>query len=169
LKKARFCNIVIATSWKTLNQMDNTNGKPPENDENAADISVPSNVFLIMEGVKAIPLDKARITIGRSHDNLLVIDDPRISRHHSEIRVIRGGFVLFDMNSSGGTYVNGRRITQGILYPGDLISLAGVNFVFTQDTRLIGRGTDQLKPDGPGQRPTAIFKSSVQPKDTQDL
>jgi pSer/pThr/pTyr-binding forkhead associated (FHA) protein len=143
--------------------MDDINGKPPESSESesAADNFIPPNVFLIMEGVKAIPLDHIRITIGRSHDNILVIDDPRVSRHHAEIRVIRGGFVLFDLNSSGGTYLNGRRTNQGILYPGDLISLAGVNFIFTQDTRFATRATDKLTPEGPGKRATVIFDGSV--------
>jgi pSer/pThr/pTyr-binding forkhead associated (FHA) protein len=117
-----------------------------------------------MQGVKAIPLDQAHVTIGRSHENVIVIDDPRVSRYHAEIRVIRGGFVLFDLNSSGGTYINGQRTQQAILYSGDMISLAGVNFVFTQDTRFIGR-EDKPAPEGEGKRPTVIFnKSPITPK-----
>lgn len=137
---------------------------PADNDENQAKVSVPPNVFLIMEGVRAIPLDKACVTIGRSRDNLAVVDDPRISRHHAEIRVIRGGFVLFDLNSSGGTFVNGQRVNQGILYPGDVISLAGVNFVFAQDTRLAGRAEDDSAPEDGGDRSTVIFKSRIIPR-----
>jgi pSer/pThr/pTyr-binding forkhead associated (FHA) protein len=143
---------------KRLEKMDDNNNKPAEKSENMADNPVPENAFLIREGVKAIPLNKVHITIGRSHDNKIVVDDPRVSRHHAEIRVIRGNFVLFDLNSSGGSYVNGQRASQGILYPGDLISLAGVSFIFTQDTRLISRGTDTL-PVGPGDRHTAIFRT----------
>lgn len=126
------------------------------------DNSVPHNVFLVLEGSKAVPLDQLVFSIGRSHDNTLVLDDPRISRHHAEIRVIRDHFVLFDLNSSGGTFVNGLRTGQGLLYPGDLISLAGVNLVFTQDTRLMNRrgdGSGSLV--GPGQRPTAVFNTSM--------
>jgi pSer/pThr/pTyr-binding forkhead associated (FHA) protein len=140
--------------------MDDINSSPPETSEQPEE-NIPPYTFLIMEGVRAIPLDKVRITIGRSLDNLLVVDDPRVSRRHAEIRVIRGGFVLFDLKSSGGTYLNGRRIEQGILYPGDLISLAGVKFVFTQDTRFTGQGTNPLSPGGPGKRQTVIFNSSI--------
>jgi pSer/pThr/pTyr-binding forkhead associated (FHA) protein len=41
--------------------------------------------------------------------------------------------MLFDLNSSGGTFVNGQRIDQSILYPGDVVSLAGVTLIFGQD------------------------------------
>ena len=147
--------------------MDDTHNTPINNEP--PEEKIPPHTFLIMNGVRAIPLDKIHVTIGRSHENALVIDDPRVSRHHAEIRVINGGFMLFDLNSSGGTYVNGRRITQVILYPGDLLSLAGVNFVFTQDTRFIGRGTDQTSPEGPGKRATVIFNRSEQSKDTKEF
>ena len=143
--------------------MDDPQSTPTENNENSGmDISIPENVFLILEGSKAVPLDQLVFSIGRSHDNTLVLDDPRISRHHAEIRVLRDHFVLFDLNSSGGTYVNGLRTGQGLLYPGDLISLAGVNLVFTQDMRLMNRGTDASGSSvGPGQRATAVFNTSL--------
>lgn len=143
--------------------MDDNSGRPIEGNENARDI-IPPNIFLIMEGVKAIPLDKTHITIGRSQDNTIVVDDPRVSRHHMEIRVIRKQFVLFDLASTGGTYVNNQRTSQIILYPGDIISLAGVNFVFMRDRRLTSR-TDLNSPTGPGNRNTAIFNTSMFPKD----
>ncbi len=144
--------------------MDDLNNKTrPENDENSGMTDpIPESVFLVMEGRKAVPLNALIFSIGRSHDNTLVLDDPRVSRHHAEVRVIRGHFILFDLNSSGGTYVNGQKVSQGLLYPGDLISLAGVNLVFTQDTRLINnRNLDSSgNVIGPGQRPTAVFNTS---------
>ncbi len=140
--------------------MDHFNDKPTESAENTVDNSVPPNTFLIREGVKAIPLKKAYITIGRNHENMVVVDDPRVSRRHAELRVIRGNFVIFDLNSAGGTYVNGQRTNQGILYSGDLISLAGVNFVISQDTRLMDRLTDSIVV-GSGKRDTVTFKKSL--------
>jgi pSer/pThr/pTyr-binding forkhead associated (FHA) protein len=94
-----------------------------------------------------------------------VIDDPRMSRHHLEIRVIREQFALFDLDSSGGTYVNGQRINQGILYPGDLISLASVNVVFTQDRLLSERvKTDPTTLGGHGKLVTAVFEAALRDK-----
>src|SRR5688500_2605939 len=141
--------------------MDDHSIKPEENSEVEKENVIPSNTFLIMEGTKAIPLTQSPITIGRSHENVIVLDDPRVSRKHLEIRVIREHFVLFDLNSSGGTFVNGQRVNQGILYSGDVISLAGVNLVFMQDSRLRVPGTDPLRQQGAGERNTAIFNSST--------
>ncbi len=95
--------------------------------------SIPENAFIIIEGVKVFPLHASVINIGRRMDNQLVIDDPRISRNHAQLRAIKGRFVLFDLNSTGGTFVNGQRASQTVLYPGDVISLAGVALIFGQD------------------------------------
>ena len=143
--------------------MDDTNGKPVVNDENPGDNIIPPNAFLVMEGITAFPLDKVHITVGRSQDNTIMVDDPRVSRHHMEIRVIHKQFVLFDLASSGGTHVNNQRTSQVILYPGDTISLAGVNFVFIMDRRLIRR-TDPHSPTGPGDRNTVVLNTSKFPK-----
>ena len=133
--------------------------------QTGTDSSIPEDFYLIVEGTQAIPLDKSVTSVGRSHENALVIDDPRISRHHLEIRVIREQFVLFDLNSSGGTYVNGQRVSQGVLYPGDLISLAGVNVVIAQDKLLAKRGkTDPEKLGGLGEHVTAVFQTAMRKK-----
>jgi len=89
--------------------------------------------FLIVGGTKVYSLDHAVTNIGRRLDNHLVVDDPRVSRYHSQVRYARGRFIIFDLNSTGGTFVNGQRTTQSALYPGDVISLAGLPIVFGQD------------------------------------
>ena len=141
--------------------MDNSNLNPEQKTEPSKEGTIPENAFLTMAGTQAIPINQLHVTIGRSHDNTLVLDDPRVSRRHMEIRVIRDHFVLFDLNSSGGTYVNGQKVSQGILYTGDVISLAGVSLVFMQDTRLRVPGTDPFANQGPGDRNTAIFNPST--------
>lgn len=103
----------------------------PSSDEMA---TIPENAFLIIEGVKVHPLNESVVNIGRRLENQLVIDDPRVSRNHAQLRAIKGRFVLFDLNSTGGTFVNGQRTSQTVLYPGDVISLAGVALIFGQDT-----------------------------------
>jgi hypothetical protein len=112
-----------------------TRGMTPINDAKAEkeDVKLPKNAFFIVDGVKVFPLNKSIINIGRRMDNQLVIDDPRVSRNHSQLRAIKGRFVIFDLNSTGGTFVNGQRTSQSVLYPGDVVSLAGVPLVFGQD------------------------------------
>jgi hypothetical protein len=110
-----------------------TKGMPSEpSPESSADATFP-NAFLIMNGTKVIAINQPVINIGRRLDNQIVIDDSRVSRAHAQLRVTKGRFVLFDLNSSGGTFVNGQRTNQSFLSPGDVISLAGVTFIFGQE------------------------------------
>ncbi len=90
------------------------------------------DAFLIVNGVDLFLIRQPIVSIGRRTDNLLVLNDPRVSRAHAEVRRIRGRFVIFDTNSSGGTYVNGKRVTHSVLYDSDVISLAGVHLIFRQ-------------------------------------
>jgi pSer/pThr/pTyr-binding forkhead associated (FHA) protein len=110
-----------------------TQSVPLETPKEEATENIPENAFLIVEGIKVFPLTQSVINIGRRLDNHLVIDDPRVSRNHAQLRAIKGRFVLFDLNSTGGTFVNGQRTSQTVLYPGDVISLAGVALIFGQD------------------------------------
>jgi len=93
----------------------------------------PSNAFLIVDGTHTYPLRRSVINIGRRSDNHLVVDDPRVSRVHAQLRAVRGRYLLFDLDSTGGTFLNGERIRQAMLSPGDVITLAGVPLVYGQD------------------------------------
>ena len=94
--------------------------------------TIPEEAFLVIDGAKVYPLTLTVITIGRRLENTLVIDDPRVSRTHAQLRAINGRYVVFDLNSSGGTFLNGRKTTQAIVYPGDVISLSGVDLIYGQ-------------------------------------
>jgi pSer/pThr/pTyr-binding forkhead associated (FHA) protein len=135
------------------------------NEETEESDNIPENAFLIIEGVKVHPLNEAVVNIGRRLENQLVIDDPRVSRNHAQLRAIKGRFVLFDLNSTGGTFVNGQRTSQTVLYPGDVISLAGVALIFGQDNpppRPDLATTSPLNPDpGTSERPTATLEHNT--------
>lgn len=98
---------------------------------------------LIVDGVRRFRMDGVITNIGRQDDNHLVIDDRRVSRRHAQVRLLRGRHMIFDLDSSGGTWVNGQRINQRLLAPGDLISLAGVPIVYLQDDSWNGRTETQ--------------------------
>jgi pSer/pThr/pTyr-binding forkhead associated (FHA) protein len=86
-----------------------------------------------VEGSSMYSLSEPVTNIGRLPENHLVISDVRVSRRHAQIRLARTQYMIFDLDSRGGTFVNGRRITQSTLQPGDVISLAGVPLVFGVD------------------------------------
>lgn len=144
-----------------VEHMAETKGIPNENSQTPQETDhIPENAFLIIEGVKVYPLVTIVINIGRRMDNQLVIDDPRISRNHAQLRAINGRYVLFDLNSTGGTFVNGQRTSQCVLYPGDVVSLAGVALIFGQDNPPQRPDLVDTAPLNPAasERPTAILK-----------
>lgn len=94
--------------------------------------TIPEDAFVIIDGTRVIPLNQAVINIGRRIENTLVVDDPRVSRTHAQMRAINGRYIIFDLNSTGGTFVNGERVKQTVLYPGDVISLAGADLIYGQ-------------------------------------
>lgn len=102
-------------------------------EEEQFDIEIPRDAYLIVDGTDVFSCNEHTIKIGRNTENQLVIDDQRVSRQHAQIRAIKGNFVLFDLNSSGGTFVNGERVNQQVLRAGDVISLAGVPLVYGQE------------------------------------
>ncbi|MBN9386593.1 MAG: DUF3662 domain-containing protein [Chloroflexi bacterium] len=71
------------------------------------------------------------VTVGRGLDNdVIYSEETRVSRHHCRIEFKYGQFLLFDLNSTNGTLVNGRPVTQIVLTPGDRISLGGFEVLF---------------------------------------
>lgn len=92
-----------------------------------------SGGFLIDHHNEVFYLDAPVITIGRQWNADFIIADPRVSRLHAQIRFVDGRFVLFDLGSTGGSFVNGQRVQQQVLFRGDVISLAGVELIFGQD------------------------------------
>lgn len=154
-----------------LGAAEETRGMTPiaGNEKATDEDSLPQSAFLIVDGVKVFPLTQSVVNIGRRLDNQLVIDDPRISRNHAQLRAIKGRFVIFDLNSTGGTFVNGQRTSQSVMYPGDVISLAGVPLVFGQDNpppRPDLADTNPLN-EASGERPTAFLKQKTGKFDTK--
>lgn len=75
-----------------------------------------------------------QITIGRSADNDLQLDDPRVSRHHALLERLGSRFRLRDLGSDNGTFVNGQPVKGMVwLKPGDQIHIAKFRLVFAQD------------------------------------
>lgn len=68
-------------------------------------------------------LSKERFTIGRLTDNDLRIDQPIVSSHHAVVINILNDSFIEDLNSTNGTYVNGRLIKKHALQQGDLITI----------------------------------------------
>lgn len=104
-------------------------------DEAAASLSEgpEGRPFLIIEGERHVNLTEPTVSLGRALDNDIIIEDPRVSRHHAQIRQRYGHMVLYDLDSSGGTSINDYPIEECMLHSGDVISLAGVEIIYGED------------------------------------
>ena len=82
-------------------------------------------------------IDKAVTTIGRLACSDVVISHERVSRKHARIDREGGSYVLRDCGSRCGTFVNGRRVVEHVLAPGDRIALGAadrVHVTFDRET-----------------------------------
>ena len=78
-------------------------------------------------------LDADQISIGRDSSNRIPVNDAEVSRHHSRLSFQGGKYVLEDMGSTNGTFVNGQRLTgPRVLKSGEVVSL-GEQIVFVYE------------------------------------
>lgn len=74
--------------------------------------------------IKIVPIESDSITIGRAPDNVVVLPERNVSRHHARIRVENGRFFVEDAGARFGLKVNGQRIDGGAeISPGDLVHI----------------------------------------------
>ena len=93
---------------------------------------------------KTFDLDRGELTIGRDIHNDIVINDAEVSRHHARLVAQGGGYVLEDMGSTNGTFVNGQRLMgPHMLRLGEEISL-GENVGLSYEMRGYDAGATQV-------------------------
>ena len=72
-------------------------------------------------------------TVGRDPGNDIILRDPKVSRHHAEIVFERGFFVLHDLASANGTFVNGKRVRVAPLTHGCKVRLGNTYGRFSEE------------------------------------
>ena len=68
--------------------------------------------------------------IGRAPGNHIVLKEPKVSRHHATVEQQNGHYLLKDLGSSNGTFVNGEKISEQILQPGDEVMIGDFKLTF---------------------------------------
>jgi pSer/pThr/pTyr-binding forkhead associated (FHA) protein len=81
--------------------------------------------------IREYPLDRPVLTIGRHEDNDIVIDHMGVSGRHARVAVDGHSVILTDLQSTNGTFLNGRRVEQGELRPNDWITIGRHILTFT--------------------------------------
>ncbi|MEK6256058.1 MAG: FHA domain-containing protein [Chloroflexota bacterium] len=100
---------------------------------NFRDPAIPNNVFLEINN-QVIPIMRRETKLGRSLENDLVIQDVLVSRDHAKVVCEDGKFILYNLDSTGGSFINGTKCTRGELKSGDEISLATVKITFREES-----------------------------------
>jgi FHA domain-containing protein len=85
---------------------------------------------LVINGTRTISLIQPLLNIGRGADNHIVLDDTFVSRHHIQLRLRFGMYMLFDVNSRSGTYVNNVLIKEHPLQAGDVIRIGNTQIIY---------------------------------------
>jgi len=120
----------------------------------AAGNDIPQNAFLIVNGSEIVPLTKKVVNIGRMDDNDIILQNAHISRYHARLQAHAGRYVIIDLESTGGTSVNGKRVTQAAIKPGDVISLSGIPLIYGQS-----KGASKLASALDGSPPQKKFRA----------
>ncbi len=76
------------------------------------------------------PLNKDRITIGRDVKNDILLNDDSISREHVEVIRTADTYMIRDLKSKNGLYVNNQRVPEHLLQEGDSITIGDLSFFF---------------------------------------
>ncbi|MBK8134560.1 MAG: DUF3662 domain-containing protein [Anaerolineae bacterium] len=95
--------------------------------------AAPGNAHLIVNGGSPYRLASDVVNIGRMVDNDLPLDDPYVSRYHVQLRRRGSEYLLFDINSSRGTSVNGTRVKEHRLRSGDVIDIGRSRLIYMDD------------------------------------
>ncbi len=97
-----------------------------------ATYQAPQSMLMINE-TKIVTLRKSLVNIGRGSSNDIVIQDAYISRHHLQLRRRFGTYILFDVNSRGGTLVNDMAVRNHRLQNGDVIHIGHSRLIYTDE------------------------------------
>ncbi len=83
--------------------------------------------------IKEVQLTKDRTTLGRRPYNDIVIDNLAVSGEHAAVQMLDGEVYLEDLNSTNGTYVNGKAAKKQELHNGDVVEVGKYQIKFVSD------------------------------------
>lgn len=94
----------------------------------------PVNAHLVIDGGRSEMLISPLVTLGRSHDNTIVLDDPYVSRYHAQLRLRFGVYTFFDIHSQAGSFINDVRVHEHRLQSGDVIRLGHTRILYLDES-----------------------------------
>src|SRR5262245_39459452 len=86
-----------------------------------------------------------KTTIGRVEDNTFQIAEPSVSSHHAEVLLRGSDVVVHDLNSTNGTFINGEKVSESVLKPGQILRLGQIEMRLESDAPAVA-GAPAKKP-----------------------
>jgi pSer/pThr/pTyr-binding forkhead associated (FHA) protein len=124
-----------------------------------------AELFLKFEDqvLQELLLSGGTVTIGRQPDNVFRIDNPAVSGHHAKIYAEGDHYVIEDVESFNGTYVNGQRISKMVLRDGDNATIGKHTIEFRDEVRPVAApyGPLDIAVDGQLPRPPQLDRTVV--------
>ena len=120
-QQADFGHTMVYSPSKDARRLDPRDGRAPG-----------GKAFLVGAGKRTV-LSGSRILIGRSRECDIQLDDPNTSRRHAEVRREGGAWVVADLGSTNGIKVNGSRVAEAELHPGDEVTLGLIRLRFERE------------------------------------
>ena len=108
---------------------------------------------------KRVPVDPIPFLIGRQPENHLILRDSRVSRSHARILVENGAYVLEDIGSRHGTFVNGKRVKRKTLENSDRVEFGAqdsYHLLFALDGAELKRLMEQVGGADQGAAPLGV-------------
>ena len=119
--------IILAVTYRQLKAPKSAAGK-------TAPYTYKPYAYLVAqdESAKRYPITNTIWRIGRTKDNELPLNDKSVSRRHAEIqRYSNGNFVIYDVDSLNGVFVNSEPVKKKKLQEGDIIEIGDIYLRFT--------------------------------------
>jgi pSer/pThr/pTyr-binding forkhead associated (FHA) protein len=120
-------------------------------------------LVLLSEGFagRTYELKVDKTTVGRVSDNAFEIPESSVSSHHAEILLRGSDVVVKDLDSTNGTFINGEKITEAVLKPGQTLRFGTVELRL--DT---GEGTPvpATKPPAPSKQKQTLDQTRIIPQ-----
>lgn len=130
-----FVRMADPHSGVLLGMVAQSNAQHEENDGPGADSASAIATWSLGGPTAERLVNEPVLRIGRALSNDIVVDDLRVSRRHAELRRLTGGrYMIVDLHSSNGTFVNGTRISEAVLTDADYVTVGHHLFRFVGDT-----------------------------------
>lgn len=126
-----------------------------------------AKLVLLSQGLtgRTHELNVDKTTIGRVEDNTFPITEPSVSSHHCEILLRGSDVVVKDLNSTNGTFINGDKVSEAVLKPGQILRLGQIEMrLETENSAASAPGSAPAPAGAPGkagQDNTMVIKRGV--------